>query len=108
MSVCDTSSGSDKEGSPHRRQEAVCSWHSGLSSPRGSRALMGWRGPHAAFWASASAQPGIRFPVLGAGLQRSLICDLQMNGTRPGTVSTKLSPWDKSSHSAHRVDLSTV
>ncbi|XP_045880534.1 adhesion G-protein coupled receptor D1 isoform X1 [Meles meles] len=31
-----------------------------------------------------------------------------MNGTRPGTVSTKLSPWDKSSHSAHRVDLSTV
>lgn len=31
-----------------------------------------------------------------------------MNGTRPGTVSTKLSPWDRSSHSAHRVDLSTV
>ncbi|XP_078292080.1 adhesion G-protein coupled receptor D1 isoform X3 [Panthera onca] len=31
-----------------------------------------------------------------------------MNGTRPGTVSTRLSPWDKSSQSAHRVDLSTV
>lgn len=31
-----------------------------------------------------------------------------MNGTRPGTGSTKLSPWDKSSHSAPRVDLSTV
>ncbi|KAF0881638.1 AGRD1 protein, partial [Crocuta crocuta] len=31
-----------------------------------------------------------------------------MNGTRPGTVSTRLSPWDKSSHSAHRVDLSAV
>nr|XP_031526069.1 adhesion G-protein coupled receptor D1 [Vicugna pacos] len=31
-----------------------------------------------------------------------------MNGTRPGTGSTKLGPWDKSSHSAHRVDLSTV
>ncbi|XP_053445507.1 adhesion G-protein coupled receptor D1 [Nycticebus coucang] len=31
-----------------------------------------------------------------------------MNGTRPGTASTKLSPWDKSSHSAHRVDLSAV
>ncbi|GAB1290217.1 Adhesion G-protein coupled receptor D1 [Apodemus speciosus] len=32
----------------------------------------------------------------------------QVNGTRPGTASTKLSPWDKSSHSAHRVDLSAV
>ncbi|XP_046301935.1 adhesion G-protein coupled receptor D1 isoform X1 [Marmota monax] len=31
-----------------------------------------------------------------------------MNGTRPGTGSTKLSPWDKSSHSAPRVDLSAV
>ncbi|KAF6080387.1 adhesion G protein-coupled receptor D1 [Phyllostomus discolor] len=31
-----------------------------------------------------------------------------MNGTRPGTASSKLSPWDKSSHSAHRVDLSPV
>uniref|UniRef100_A0A8C8ZA89 Uncharacterized protein n=1 Tax=Prolemur simus TaxID=1328070 RepID=A0A8C8ZA89_PROSS len=31
-----------------------------------------------------------------------------MNGTRPGTASTKLSPWDKSSHSAHHVDLSAV
>nr|KAF6463703.1 adhesion G protein-coupled receptor D1 [Rousettus aegyptiacus] len=31
-----------------------------------------------------------------------------MNGTRPGTVSTKLGPWDKSSQSAHRVDLSPV
>ncbi|XP_069922376.1 adhesion G-protein coupled receptor D1 isoform X1 [Oryctolagus cuniculus] len=31
-----------------------------------------------------------------------------MNGTRPGTASTKLSPWDKSSHSAPRVDLSAV
>ncbi|KAM5238815.1 adhesion G-protein coupled receptor D1 [Ctenodactylus gundi] len=31
-----------------------------------------------------------------------------MNGTRLGTVSTKLHPWDRSSHSAHRVDLSTV
>lgn len=70
--------------------------------------LMGWRGPHAASWASASALPGVWFPVLGARLQSSLVCDSQMNGTRPGTVSTKLSPWDRSSHSAHRVDLSTV
>ncbi|KAM6166410.1 adhesion G-protein coupled receptor D1 [Erethizon dorsatum] len=31
-----------------------------------------------------------------------------MNGTRPGTASTRLSPWDKSSHSAQRVDLSAV
>ncbi|XP_072578707.1 adhesion G-protein coupled receptor D1 isoform X3 [Vulpes vulpes] len=31
-----------------------------------------------------------------------------INGTRPGTVSSKLSPWDRGSHSAHRVDLSTV
>uniref|UniRef100_A0A8D1V7S1 Adhesion G protein-coupled receptor D1 n=1 Tax=Sus scrofa TaxID=9823 RepID=A0A8D1V7S1_PIG len=31
-----------------------------------------------------------------------------MNGTRPGTGSSRLSPWDKSSHSAHRVDLSAV
>uniref|UniRef100_A0A8C6WBB8 Adhesion G-protein coupled receptor D1 n=1 Tax=Nannospalax galili TaxID=1026970 RepID=A0A8C6WBB8_NANGA len=31
-----------------------------------------------------------------------------VNGTRPGTASTKLSPWDKSSQSAHRVDLSAV
>nr|XP_055178298.1 adhesion G-protein coupled receptor D1 isoform X3 [Nyctereutes procyonoides] len=31
-----------------------------------------------------------------------------INGTRPGTVSTKLSPWDRGSHSAHRMDLSTV
>ncbi|XP_040300059.1 adhesion G-protein coupled receptor D1 isoform X2 [Herpailurus yagouaroundi] len=31
-----------------------------------------------------------------------------VNGTRPGTVSTRLSPWDRSSQSAHRVDLSTV
>lgn len=38
----------------------------------------------------------------------TLLCDLQTNGTRPGTASSKLSPWDKSSHSAHRVDLSPV
>ncbi|XP_070255700.1 adhesion G-protein coupled receptor D1 isoform X4 [Myotis yumanensis] len=31
-----------------------------------------------------------------------------MNGTRPGTASSKLSPWDKSSQSAHGVDLSPV
>ncbi|KAB0370297.1 hypothetical protein FD755_018259 [Muntiacus reevesi] len=31
-----------------------------------------------------------------------------MNGTRPATGSTRLSPWDKSSHSGHRVDLSAV
>ncbi|XP_045700304.1 adhesion G-protein coupled receptor D1 isoform X2 [Phyllostomus hastatus] len=31
-----------------------------------------------------------------------------MNGTRLGTASSKFSPWDKSSHSAHRVDLSPV
>lgn len=31
-----------------------------------------------------------------------------MNGTQLGTASTKLSPWDKSSQSAHRVDLSPV
>ncbi|XP_006147401.1 adhesion G-protein coupled receptor D1 isoform X2 [Tupaia chinensis] len=30
------------------------------------------------------------------------------NGTRPGTASTKLTPWDKSSLSAQRVDLSAV
>ncbi|XP_054450062.1 adhesion G-protein coupled receptor D1 [Pteronotus mesoamericanus] len=30
------------------------------------------------------------------------------NGARPGPASSKLSPWDKSSHSAHRVDLSPV
>ncbi|KAM4827405.1 adhesion G-protein coupled receptor D1 isoform 2-T2 [Thomomys bottae] len=29
-----------------------------------------------------------------------------IHGTRPGTASTRLDPWDKSSHSAHRVDLS--
>uniref|UniRef100_A0A8C5VXK7 G-protein coupled receptors family 2 profile 2 domain-containing protein n=1 Tax=Microcebus murinus TaxID=30608 RepID=A0A8C5VXK7_MICMU len=32
----------------------------------------------------------------------------EVNGTRPGMAPTKLSPWDKSSHSAHRVDLSAV
>ncbi|EPY77765.1 hypothetical protein CB1_001192001 [Camelus ferus] len=34
-----------------------------------------------------------------------------MNGTRPGTGSTKLCPWDTEQppcHSAHRVDLSAV
>ncbi|XP_007189715.2 adhesion G-protein coupled receptor D1 isoform X4 [Balaenoptera acutorostrata] len=31
-----------------------------------------------------------------------------MNGTRPGTGSSKLTPWDKSSLSGHRVDLSAV
>ncbi|XP_024901263.1 adhesion G-protein coupled receptor D1 [Pteropus alecto] len=31
-----------------------------------------------------------------------------VNGTRPGTASTKLGPWDKSSQSAHRMDLSPV
>ncbi|XP_013004453.2 adhesion G-protein coupled receptor D1 isoform X2 [Cavia porcellus] len=31
-----------------------------------------------------------------------------MNGTRPGTASTRPSPWDRSSHSAQRVDLSAV
>ncbi|XP_049721546.1 adhesion G-protein coupled receptor D1 [Elephas maximus indicus] len=31
-----------------------------------------------------------------------------MNGTRPATASSKLSPWDKSSLSSHRVDLSAV
>ncbi|KAM6155795.1 adhesion G-protein coupled receptor D1 [Rhynchocyon petersi] len=31
-----------------------------------------------------------------------------MNGTRPATASSKLSPWDKGSLSAHRVDLSAV
>ncbi|XP_007953241.1 adhesion G-protein coupled receptor D1 [Orycteropus afer afer] len=31
-----------------------------------------------------------------------------MNGARPATVSSRLSPWDKSSLSAHRVDLSAV
>ncbi|XP_012586633.1 PREDICTED: probable G-protein coupled receptor 133 [Condylura cristata] len=31
-----------------------------------------------------------------------------VNGTRPGTASTKLSPWDRSSHSAAHVDLSAV
>uniref|UniRef100_A0A671FNF0 Adhesion G protein-coupled receptor D1 n=1 Tax=Rhinolophus ferrumequinum TaxID=59479 RepID=A0A671FNF0_RHIFE len=31
-----------------------------------------------------------------------------INGTQLGTASTKLSAWDKSSQSAHRVDLSPV
>uniref|UniRef100_A0A8D2B2B3 Adhesion G protein-coupled receptor D1 n=1 Tax=Sciurus vulgaris TaxID=55149 RepID=A0A8D2B2B3_SCIVU len=31
-----------------------------------------------------------------------------INGTRPGTGSTKLSPWENSSHSVPRVDLSAV
>ncbi|XP_005403043.1 PREDICTED: adhesion G-protein coupled receptor D1 isoform X2 [Chinchilla lanigera] len=31
-----------------------------------------------------------------------------MNGTRPGTASARLGHWDKSSHSAQRVDLSAV
>nr|XP_045012954.1 adhesion G-protein coupled receptor D1 [Jaculus jaculus] len=31
-----------------------------------------------------------------------------VNGTQPGTASTKLRSWDRSSHSAHRVDLSAV
>uniref|UniRef100_A0A8C0E0L0 Adhesion G protein-coupled receptor D1 n=1 Tax=Balaenoptera musculus TaxID=9771 RepID=A0A8C0E0L0_BALMU len=31
-----------------------------------------------------------------------------VNGTRPGTSSSKLTPRDKSSHSGHRVDLSAV
>ncbi|KAM9194995.1 adhesion G-protein coupled receptor D1 [Dugong dugon] len=31
-----------------------------------------------------------------------------MNGARPATASSKFSPWDKSSLSAHRVDLSAV
>ncbi|KAM9054937.1 adhesion G-protein coupled receptor D1 isoform 2-T2 [Megaptera novaeangliae] len=31
-----------------------------------------------------------------------------MNGTRPVTGSSKLTPWDKSSHAGHRVDLSAV
>ncbi|XP_006878067.1 PREDICTED: probable G-protein coupled receptor 133-like [Chrysochloris asiatica] len=31
-----------------------------------------------------------------------------VNGARPATTSSKLSPWDKSSASAHRVDLSAV
>ena len=44
----------------------------------------------------------------GSSLHSSLLCGLQMNGTRPATGSTRLSPWDKSSHSGHRVDLSAV
>lgn len=81
----------------------------GASAETGSRGPC-WGGgePHAAFWPSASALPGAWFPIWGPSLHSSLLCDLQMNGTRPGTVSTKLSPWDKSSHSAHHVDLSTV
>lgn len=39
---------------------------------------------------------------------RTLSLTLQMNGTRPGTASTRPSPWDRSSHSAQRVDLSAV
>lgn len=46
--------------------------------------------------------------VLDHSFHFSLLCGLQMNGTRPGTGSSRLSPWDKSSHSAHRVDLSAV
>ncbi|KAM5312704.1 adhesion G-protein coupled receptor D1 isoform 2-T2 [Glossophaga mutica] len=42
-----------------------------------------------------------------SALPKPLSSDV-MNGTRPGTASSKLGPWDKSSHSAHRVDLSPV
>uniref|UniRef100_A0A8C9UEG0 Adhesion G protein-coupled receptor D1 n=1 Tax=Serinus canaria TaxID=9135 RepID=A0A8C9UEG0_SERCA len=31
-----------------------------------------------------------------------------MSGTRPGTAPTKVNTWDKSSHSANRIDLSAV
>lgn len=52
--------------------------------------------------------PGLRLRPLNLGSPHPTLRGLQMNGTRPGTVSTKLGPWDKSSQSAHRVDLSPV
>lgn len=65
----------------------------------------------AAFWPKAllSALPGRHgFLVSEQSLHSLLLHGLQMNGTRPATGSTRLSPWDKSSHSGHRVDLSAV
>lgn len=65
----------------------------------------------AAFWPKAllSALPGRHgFLVSKQSLHSLLLHGLQMNGTRPATGSTRLSPWDKSSHSGHRVDLSAV
>lgn len=65
------------------------------------------RGPHAATWPLAIRTCGVPPFVSEQGLQSSLL-GLQMNGTRPGMASTKLSPWDTSSHSVQRVDLSAV
>lgn len=64
-------------------------------------------GPQAAPWPRlASVLTGVR--VLEQNPHPTLPGALQMNGTQLGTASTKLSPWDKSSQSAHRVDLSPV
>ena len=64
----------------------------------------------AAFWPKAllSTLRGTMGFLSGSSLHSSLLCGLQLNGTRPATGSTRLSPWDKSSHSGHRVDLSAV
>lgn len=60
-------------------------------------------------WAQCSPHSlGLWLSPWEQALHCSSLYALQMNGTRPGTASTKLSPWDKSSHSAHRVDLSAV
>lgn len=66
-------------------------------------------GPQAASWPRpASALTRVRCLALDQSPHPSLPCASQMNGTQLGTASTKLSPWDKSSQSAHRVDLSPV
>lgn len=66
--------------------------------------------PQATFWHRALLSAllwGLGFSSQ-SNLHFSILCGPQMNGTRPGTGSTKLTPWDKSSHSGHRVDLSAV
>lgn len=89
----------------HQTQKSVQSgWEKGTL---GFRSLVsgGPRGPEggrSAFLARGSALSTWRT------LTPPALRGLQMNGTRPGTGSTRLGPWDKSSQSAHRVDLSTV
>lgn len=71
------------------------------------------RDPQATSWPEARGllphSGGLRALALEHGLTPHAPASVpQMNGTRPGTASSKLSPWDKSSQSAHRVDLSPV
>ncbi|ELK14242.1 Putative G-protein coupled receptor 133 [Pteropus alecto] len=55
-----------------------------------------------------SPTSGPEAPPSRLGESSPALRGLQVNGTRPGTASTKLGPWDKSSQSAHRMDLSPV